>query len=209
MITFQHIREAIALPAHFDSLDAQMQMAPVGRARMQPNPDKPPRQSAVLLLIYPKLGERLHLILTKRTSHLRGHSGQVSFPGGRRDPEDPTYEATALRETCEELGICGEHIEIIGRLNKLWIPPSNFDVYPVVGLMQREPQITPSPDEVEKVLHMPLPALIDDMTKQVTQMNFRGQAIDVPYYDVQGHIVWGATCMMLSEFEQRLLTVLS
>ncbi|MDQ7033594.1 MAG: CoA pyrophosphatase [Anaerolineae bacterium] len=160
-------------------------------------------------LVVSKADAGFHIILTKRTTTLRGHSGQVSFPGGSMDEEDATYEDTALRETCEELGICDtSQIQILGRLSKMWIPPSNFDVIPVVATMKHEPKMTPSPFEVAKVLHMPLSALLDDATKRTTTMDFRGMAMDVPYYDVDGHIVWGATAGMLSEFEKRLKVVL-
>lgn len=207
MISFHHVRQAATLD--FDALQAQLRMAPMGRERMQPDPNKPPRDSAVLILVYPKRGTGLHLILTKRTDTLRGHSGQVSFPGGRCDDTDTSYEHTALRETCEEIGVCGNDIHVIGRLNTLWIPPSNYNVVPVLGIMQREPDIVPNPAEVAQVLHFPLRHLLNDDLKQTTQMTFREKDYDVPYYDVEGHIVWGATCMMLSELEHRLQAVLA
>lgn len=209
LITLHHIYDALALP-NFDGSKAQNGMSPAGRERVRSTPENPPRQSAVLVLVYPDSHGELCLVLTKRTDDLRGHSGQVSFPGGSMDEEDDTYEDTALRETCEELGICDtSQIKILGRLSKMWIPPSNFDVIPVVATMNREPKMTPSPFEVAKVLHMPLLALVDDATKRTTKMDFRGMAIDVPYYDVDEHIVWGATAGMLSELEQRLKQVMS
>lgn len=209
MITFDHLQRAITL-TQFDGFTAQMGMAPVGRERMYPKPDNPPRQSAVLVLIYPRLNSGLHLLLTKRTSHLRGHSGQISFPGGRQDDTDSSLEYTALREACEEVGICQHsQVNIIGRLSKMWIPPTNFDVHPIVATMPAEPEIIPNPAEVAAVLHMPLRSLIDDATKQSTQMQIRDMNIEVPYYDVEGQIVWGATAGMLSELELRLKTVLN
>lgn len=209
MITLEDLKTALAL-TNIDAVSAQMQMAPAGRARMQPLKDKPPRQSAVLILIYPDEHHQLRLILTKRTDHLKGHSGQVSFPGGRRDPEDITFQATALRETCEELGICDEpNIAILGQLTDIWIPPSNFDVVPVVAFMSAAPDITPSDFEVAEVFSLSLDDLCSDKLKRTQMMEFRGQPIEVPYYDVEGHVVWGATCMILSELEQRLNQVKS
>jgi 8-oxo-dGTP pyrophosphatase MutT (NUDIX family) len=164
----------------------------------------------VLVLIYPKVSAGLHLILTKRTDTLRGHSGQVSFPGGGMDEDDLALEDTALRETCEELGICEKsRIHILGHLTKMWIPPSNFDVHPFVATMSSKPEITPNPFEVAQVLHLSLADLLDDKIKRTTEMTLRGMTLDVPYYDVEGHVVWGATAGMLSEFEQRLKTVLN
>jgi 8-oxo-dGTP pyrophosphatase MutT (NUDIX family) len=208
MITFKDIEQALNLQ-DFDGQTAQMGMAPTGRSLIKADPDNPPRQSAVLVLIYPEMGEGLHLILTKRTDHLNGHSGQVSFPGGSVDEDDASYIDTALREACEEVGICSQtQVKIIGRLTTMWIPPSNFDVHPIVAMMTREPKITPNPDEVAAVLHMPLSALLDDATKKKTKMALRDFNLDVPYYDVGGHIVWGATAGMLSELELRLKQVL-
>lgn len=208
-ITLTNIQKSLALE-DFDGRKAQMAMSPAGRERMKPQAGSNPRQAAVLVLIYPDADSGLNLILTKRTDSLRGHSGQVSFPGGSVDDDDASYEAAALRETCEELGICDTStIQILGRLSTLWIPPSNFEVVPIVAYIDHLPKIIPSPFEVAKVLHMSLSALIDDATKCTTPMTFRGQTWDVPYYDVDDHVVWGATCAMLSEFEQRLKTILN
>jgi 8-oxo-dGTP pyrophosphatase MutT (NUDIX family) len=206
MISFKTLQSALEIP-DFDGFKAQLGMSPKGRERMQPNPANPPRQSAVLVLAYPQIGEGLHLLLTKRTDSLRGHSGQVSFPGGSIDPEDISHEATALREAYEEVGLCDKP-HILGSLTDLWIPPSNFEVHPVVASLEYTPLLTANPAEVAQILHMPLDALLDPTTKKITQMDFRGSSIDVPYYDVEGHVVWGATAAMLSELELRLKQVL-
>jgi len=208
IITIQQIEAALNIRS-FDGLDAQMQMAPRERHTMRASPDKPARPSAVLILLYPHPDTGLNIILTKRTDNLRGHSGQVSFPGGRRDPHDNSYEATALRETCEELGICQQtHINLLGRLTTMWIPPSNFEVVPVLATIKHQPVMQPNPAEVARVLHFPLQHLLDDSFKRSKPMRLRGWTMDVPYYDVDGCVVWGATAGMLSELEQRLWQVL-
>src|SRR5687767_14344202 len=103
-ITLDHIRAALALP-DFDFQQAQMKMMPP--MRRMPSPDTPPRQAGVLVLLYPHNDESdLRIVLTRRTETLRGHGGQVSFPGGQREEGDTTFADTALRETCEELGFC-------------------------------------------------------------------------------------------------------
>ncbi|MGJ3240745.1 MAG: NUDIX hydrolase [Anaerolineae bacterium] len=209
MLTLAHVQQALQLP-DFDGLRAQLSMSPAGRERMTPDRDNPPRSSAVLVLVYPRQQGRLHLLLTRRTDHLRGHSGQISFPGGRRDHDDESLEHTALREACEEVGICDRtRIILLGHLTRLWIPPSNFSVQPIVASLLTEPDLTPSPDEVAQIVHMPLEHLFDDHAKKHTQMHLHDRTFDVPYYDVDGHIVWGATAAMLSELECRLRAVLN
>lgn len=190
----------------FDGQAAQYKMAPAMRPVM---PDvaaeKPPRDAAVLVLIYPEIGGGLHLLLTRRSDDLRGHSGQVSFPGGRCDTTDDSFRDTALREACEELGICERTpIDIIGHLTPCYIPPSHHLVYPVVATMQRKPAISPNPAEVAEVFSLSLVDLLAHHTKRTETWDFRGNPVQVPFYFVQGHKVWGATAIMLSELEQRL-----
>lgn len=207
-LTHNQLQQALSLQ-NFDAFKAQMHMAPSGREQMRPKPSHPPRESAVLVLFYPDDAHNHHIVLTKRTAHLRGHSGQVSFPGGKRDPEDTNLKATALREAHEEISLPSKQITIIGTLTQMWIPPSNFNVQPIVATLPSVPALTPNPDEVAQILHMPVRSLLDDATKKTTQMTFREQIYDVPYYDVDGHIVWGATAGMLSELEQRLKCILN
>ena len=117
---------------------------------------------------------RLHRVLTRRTDTLRGHSGQISFPGGRRDPGDESFTATALRETCEELGVCDPDIQVIGTLSTMYIPPSNFEVYPDSGLSAAAPDFTPNPAEVAEVFTFPLDALLDEQYKALEEWDFHG-----------------------------------
>ena len=207
MITRNHLQQAFHLVG-YNPFSAQLRMSPTGRMKPEESGrTDPPRKAGVLALIIERQNE-FQIVLTRRTSHLNGHSGQMSFPGGRRDPGDVSYQATALRETCEELGICDANIQILGNLAHVYIPPSHFDVYPTVGLMAVEPVIQPSPDEVAEVVYMPLVQLISPSTKGVMEREFNGKAFSVPSYVVEGHFVWGATAVMLSEIEDRLCQVL-
>jgi 8-oxo-dGTP pyrophosphatase MutT (NUDIX family) len=202
VITLEHVRQALHLP-HFDPRAAHMGMSPVPRGR--PNGETP-RQAGVLALLFPQADSRLHVLLTRRNDNLRGHSGQISFPGGRRDEDDPDFTATALRETCEELGLCDE-IAVLGHLSQIFIPPSNFNVYPTVGYLPAAPAPRPNPDEVAEVFSLGLDDLLNPSLKQTEMRTIQGYQVRVPYYSVQGHKVWGATAVMLGELEARLRIV--
>ena len=204
LIALHHLRQALALP-DFDPLPAQRAMAPVPRGWQAGS--SAPKQAAVLILLYPERDRRLHLVLTLRQPSLRGHSGQVSFPGGRQDPEDADLTATARRETCEEIGICGG-LEVLGRLAKFYIPASHYDVHPILAFRAATPAFAPNPAEVAQVFSLALEDLLNPRGKGAEQRIIRGHRVHVPYYAVKGHQVWGATAMMLSELEGRLRRVL-
>lgn len=205
MISLDDVRRAVSLP-DFDFATAHSRMAPVGR-RMTPPDGVSPRQAGVLVLLFPEDGV-LNVVLTRRTDTLRGHSGQVSFPGGRRDPVDDSFTATALRETFEELGVADPNITIIGMLSTMYIPPSNFEVFPTVAYVPSRPVFDPNPAEVAEVFTFPLDWLLDDGHKAEEERTFAGGTVPIPYYDIHGHKVWGATAVMLSELEGRLRAVI-
>ena len=206
MISLDDVRAALALP-NVDAVLARQPMTPGSRKVLPPQKNAKSRQAGVLVLLFPQ-ADGLHLILTRRTETLRGHSGQISFPGGQHDPNDATLADTALRETCEELGVCDEVVQILGCLSTLYIAPSDFEVSPWVGALEKRPVFMPNPEEVAEVFTVPLAALLDATYKRMEQRDFRGITIDVPYYAFGGHKVWGATAMMLSELENRLRAVL-
>ena len=157
------------------------------------------RQSAVLILFYPK-GDRIHFVLTRRSNHLLYHKGQVSLPGGAQDGDESLMQ-TALREVNEELGISTADVDVIGCLTPFYVPPSNFCIHPFVAYLPYTPEFQPAPDEVEAILEVPLPDLLLPANRRVEfwqDPNFDAPR-RVPLFDLQQWIVWGATAMVLSE----------
>lgn len=180
---------------------AQYKMAHGIRKKEFPVPNHA-RKACVMLVLYPKNGET-HLVLIERMpSHKDDrHSGQISFPGGKLEPEDASYQAGALRETYEEVGIASEKIQVLGALSDLYIPVSNFLVFPFVGFLNESPQFVAQPSEVKSIIETPLALLQDPATLQYTNLSIKeGMLKDVPFFNIFGHIVWGATAMILSEF---------
>jgi 8-oxo-dGTP pyrophosphatase MutT (NUDIX family) len=201
------VRRALALQApDFDALAAQARVAPTPRPlRRESERDGQPRLAATLLLMYPH-NDQLHFVLTKRPDSLRTHAGQISLPGGRKEPGETFLEA-ALRETCEELGVC-DAIDILGPLTSLYIPPSDFQVQPFVGHCTQRPAWQIDPREVEALIEAPLAILLDDARKHEGTAEYQGVPFTYHWYEVEGYRVWGATAIMLSELEWRLRTLL-
>lgn len=210
LLTLAEVRRALALPA-FDkdaAQLAQLRMAPRPRPVRAPAKPGQPRQAGVLLLLYPDAAGDLTFVLMQRPEYPGVHSGQISLPGGKREG-DESFAQTALRETCEELGVC-EGIDLLGPLEMLYIPPSDFEVYPVVGYSAERPGWSPDPTEVAAVIETPLATLLDDSIKGQEEV-FRpdvNMTLTIFYYLIQGHKVWGATAAILSEVEARLRTAL-
>jgi 8-oxo-dGTP pyrophosphatase MutT (NUDIX family) len=195
------LREALSRP--LPGLDAQLRMAPAPRLGWDPLkfPDGA-RDGAALLLVYPH-DETLHVALTVRGSGLRNHTGQVSLPGGRVD-DGETLEAAALREATEEIGVDPSTIELLGRLTPLHIPVSGFLLHPVVGYTSMRPAFQRAEWEVARIIEAPVSVLSDPavVKREIRTRVVNGQSVDVdvPFFDIDGEKVWGATAMVLAEF---------
>lgn len=159
-------------------------------------------KAGVLVLLYPQKG-RLHLVLTRRTEQVDYHKGQISFPGGRQEKRE-TLEQTAKREAQEELDIDPDSIRILGRLTPLYIPPSNYCIYPIVAISEGRPDFRPFRLEVAEVLEIPLDHLMDSHTVQREMRIIRGTEVEVPFYAFGEHKIWGATAMVLAELVEVL-----
>ena len=194
--TINDIQQALALPA-FDGLAAQKKMAPAPRGmRRPPSKSGQVRLGGVLVLFYCHQ-EELYLVLTRRRDDLNAHAGQISFPGGRHEKSE-TLPETAVREAHEEIGVLPASITILGRLTPLYILPSDFEVHPIVAWTAngQRPTFIPNEDEVAEILEVPLRRLLDPATRAEEMWPWRGYQLNVPFFNVDGHKVWGATAMM-------------
>ncbi|HLN94961.1 MAG TPA: CoA pyrophosphatase, partial [Flavobacterium sp.] len=136
--------------------DAHERMAPLERARMMKAFDPattPTRKAAVMMLVYPK-EDTAHFVLIVRNTYPGVHSSQVAFPGGKREDVDADFEATALRETFEEVGVPAQAITVVRKFSEIYIPPSNFLVYPFLGYCTDRPDFLADPAEVAEVLEV-------------------------------------------------------
>lgn len=192
----QNIKSRLAHP--LPGLESQLKMTSLNRGESWEIREDH-RKSGVLALFYPYLGEP-HLVFMERTQDGKVHGGQISFPGGKMEPSDPNVKATALREAEEELAIPASEVELLGSLTELYIPPSNFMVYPSVGYLPYRPDFIPSPNEVARVVEVALPELLDSANlKSLYHPVGDGRKIKAPAFEVRGNVIWGATAMMLSE----------
>ncbi|MDA0987707.1 MAG: CoA pyrophosphatase [Chloroflexi bacterium] len=155
-------------------------------------------QAGVLLLTYLKDGE-VCVLLNKRTDRVEHHKGEISFPGGARDPEDATILDTALREAHEEMGVEREDVEVLCRLDQV-STPSRFVITPFVGTIRPAYPFHASRSEVEEVLEVPLSVLLDPANwREVVMNNGRGRSGGIAYAYGE-HLIWGATARILTQF---------
>ena len=181
-------------------MDAHIKMAPITRLQELKNLShtNEPKKSAVLILFFNEKG-KTKLVFIKRPVDTSVHSGQIAFPGGKYEEGDKELVNTALRETWEEIGVDPKTINVIGPISKLYIPPSNFDVFPFVGYTKERPDFITN-EEVDKLLEFDLDTLLNPDTFTTREIKTRfGKLVDVPCYYIDNNIIWGATAMIVSE----------
>ncbi len=201
MIKIQMHRLEECLSSQLPGQPAQLMMAPSIRpSGLEGFDGSNPRSSGVMILLFPG-DEGLSTVFILRTDG-GPHGGQISFPGGKQERADPDLSYTALRETHEEVGVNPDHIRVIGKLTPLYVPHSNYMILPVVGFVDTLPEFVPDKKEVAGVIISSLASLFHPGSKKTMILNRAGLEITAPYYDVSGHRVWGATAMIMSEFER-------
>lgn len=175
----------------------------VGKIKPRFENSAPPRLGSVLILLYEQEGI-IRFPLIKRPEYTGVHSGQISLPGGKAEPDEDIVE-TALREGEEEIGINRNDIRVIGRLSNFHVLPSNFLVTPIVAAMDRTPVFVPDSFEVAKVLTARLADLTkaDAVLKKEILVSGKFQMM-APHFELDGEVVWGATAMILNEFRHIL-----
>lgn len=172
------------------------------RPRTDPPARQPPRIAAVLVLVYPDAHGEARVVLIERTAaDGRHHSGEVSFPGGKAEPEDADRAETALREATEEVGLdpVATGVRIVGVLERFWIPVSEFEVTPVVALAERTPLFVAAPAEVARIVEPALARFLPDAPVAVIERTIGEWPLRFGHYEIDGLSVWGATARILSQ----------
>lgn len=194
------IEERLKMP--LPGIEAQRLMSPVSTTAYYDVPQNAVK-AGVMMILYP-CDRDVYTTLIRRTSNnpLDKHAGQLSFPGGRYEPSDGNMLNCALRETEEEIGIKRQDVKVLGNLSPLYIFASNFYIHPFVSWLSQRPQFQAQPEEVEEILEVSLTKLFDKEGKLCRDILTRGHILkNVPCYDVSGYYLWGATAMVVSEFE--------
>jgi len=185
--------------------DVQWQMASSDRfVRNFPRiPGIDARIAAVLILLYPENGS-VHTVFMQRPEYNGVHGGQISFPGGKKEPGDQDVISTALREASEETGIDPAKVKVVGMLTPLFIPVSNMIATPVIGWMNEKPVYNYRSEEVVFLIDAELKSFLDLSIVRSKPLEIRGDLLDIKYFDYENHTIWGATAMILNE----LLTII-
>lgn len=187
------------LKKELPGVEAQLRMSP--EVRRPVSVEYPLKNAGVLILLYPDRN-RICTVFIKRTEYEGVHSGQVSLPGGMFKEEDGSLMHTALREANEETGIDIRSVTILGKLTPLHIPVSNVNVHAYVGVTGSRPVFIHDPAEVQYLIEESLGELLNEVNHKTKSMTLLGNEVVVPYFDIKGNHIWGATAMIISEFSE-------
>ena len=206
-IEFQEIAKT-AFKKPLPGGNAQHLLAPEGRTLPDPSQlNLSQINTAGVLALFVNTNNMPHLVLIERATYRGVHSGQIAFPGGRKEDHDLDYRDTALRETEEEIGVPAKGIEVVGSFSPLYIQPSNFLVYPYAGFYYEVPNFKPQESEVAQIIQIDFNHFLKDSAIREQTIAVRGFNMKVPTFLIDGHTIWGATAMMLSELRQMIISV--
>lgn len=204
--------------SNLNSKTSQIKLAPSFRKefiKLNSNKLLNSKKAAVTAALYADDSNLVRLILILRNTYNGVHSNQIGFPGGRLEEDDKTLFDTAIRETFEEIGIAVEKNELIRELKEIYIPPSNFNVYPFLVLLNHPPSFVKDDKEVKEIITIDLDSLLNCKITQTlipvpTKLNELNTQNDVlvPTFKLAGYNVWGATAMMLSEIRDLINDVI-
>jgi 8-oxo-dGTP pyrophosphatase MutT (NUDIX family) len=205
-VRFDQVVQRLAiLPVPLPEPAAVLMPTIVGGLERRP-PRTPPagrsgRPAAVLVLLFPDADGLARVVLTERSSRDGHHSGEVSFPGGKSEPDDVDIVATALREASEEVSLDAEAagLRVVGLLDEFWIPVSNYAVTPVLAVAVRQPELVPAPAEVARIVEPPITRFLPGAPIEMVERTIGDWPLRYGAYDVDGLSVWGATARILSQ----------
>lgn len=197
----KELRVAVKRP--LPGQEAQYNMVPPERNRLNLNTiDQNKVKKAAVAALFYEVDDAPHIILTLRNEYPGVHSGQISFPGGKTEEVDNDFKDTALRETCEEIGVCPSQVELLTELTSVYIPPSNFLVHPFVGVLKEKPTFLAEEKEVNTILSLDFNQFLHNSNVVQKTISTKTYKIKVPAFEINGHIIWGATAMMMSEIKE-------
>ena len=161
------------------------------------------KEAAVLILIYPSDKGVPSFVLIERTISSGVHSGQISLPGGKKEKNDKSFWDTSIRETNEEIGVNLSKINFVKKMSCVYVPPSNFMIYPFIGYLDKYPFFNMQKEEVQNIFEINILDLLKNKNKSFSEVRskYMNNNIKVPVYNFMDKIIWGATAMILSEFE--------
>ncbi len=195
----QQLKLRLTQPLPGDKAHEPLRATPTGLIKPKFEHTIPPKPGSVLILLYQHEG-RLKFPLTKRQEYLGAHSAQVSFPGGKAEPNEDFIE-TALREAEEEIGVSRNLVQVIGKLSEFFVIPSNYLVTPVIAYTEQKPLFVPQISEVDKIIEGDVEELLKEdavIVKEIVAAKIYPML--APHFEIEGEVVWGATAMMLNEF---------
>lgn len=191
-------------------IDSQFKLAPSIRKKLGKEiniEERNPNIAAVLSLLFPDATGEMQMVFMLRKTYKGVHSNQIGFPGGKVEKIDNNLEATALRETYEEIGVSSINITVLKELTDVYIPPSNFLVKPFLGILKERPEYILEEKEVERLIEIPLRSILSDkfIASKIITTSY-AKEIEVPVFKFEEEIIWGATAMMLSEIKDLILS---